>query len=215
MGEATSSERGWTLGKAWVMGRLAGLAGILASIFVSGVVGFFSAQYALEGRVSEGQAVFTNIGLRYFDALSTAYDIDPDNPTTASASKEPRKWTAYRKALDSIEDDIRWLRTNPFYKRIPSEIAVATLQNRLIREATEDDCMANNDTLHLICRIFVESGELEKTMREGGLTETYKFAVINCKKLRQTYPPNASLLVSFRETQPPRNNCNPVGPRSQ
>lgn len=179
--EASKETSSWPEDKRWILGIL---ASILASIVVSGIVGFFSARYALEGRIREGQAVLTNVGWRYFEALLLAHNINQEG--VGVPSKTRNRWDAYRKTLGNIEEDIRWLRTNPLSDRITSEVEdLAFLQNQLVREITEDDdCSANRDTLSTMCVLFIESGELKKAISESGISSTiHDFAVLNCQKM--------------------------------
>ena len=184
------------------------LASILASIVVSGTVGFFSARYALEGRAREGQSVFTNIGLRYFDALLAAHDAEPGE-STLRPSQTRERWDAYREVLGSIEEDIRWLRTNPFYDRIISTAEdPAFLQNVLVREVTETDCSANLDTLCMMCEVFVESGEFANAVSASGehTSAISAFARSNCSS---RIPLHATCRF-LPQGAPPLNNCSTV-----
>ncbi len=164
---------GWSDLKKWIMS-------LISCIVVSAIVGWGTAQIALRSEVKEGQAVFDNIGLRYFDALLGAHDLQTGKP---SAKQED--WEAYRRILDDLQKDIRWLRTNPLYGRIQRDTQdLVFVQNRLVTEAVGEALAAGDSALYFMCKVFVESGEWGKTKttdKDAVTNAVHDFANLNCQ----------------------------------
>ena len=153
----------------------------IASFVVAAAVSWITVQMTLKNEIEEGWAVFNNIGLRYFDALLRAYDKKTGKP-----SKNSEDWEAYRKTLVDLQEDIRWLRTNPLYSRIQKNTQdLVFVQNRLAAEIVRKDQSAGPSTLYFMCRVFVESGEW-KTPRDNVTKAILDFANANCSSVLQS-----------------------------
>ena len=152
---------------------------IVSALVVATVVGAVSAHRTLASRISEGEVLFGEMGLRYFDALRMAHD-EADQPSSA-----PSDWRTYRTILKDIHEDIRALRTNPLYRRIRRD-DVVFLQNRIVRELEAPLNAVDLTTLGFMCGAFIHSGELSKSIGEGQLTEdVYGFAITTCAKVAE------------------------------
>ena len=177
----TAQTNRWSDRKKWIMG-------LASSIVVSAIVAWLTAltttQAIRKSEIKEGQAVFNTIGLRYFDALFGAYDKKTGEP-----SNNPTDWKTYRDALDGLQKDIQWLRTNPFYGRLPksSQNYLGFAQNRLIGEIVKEGPTAGSSALYFMCKVFVkpsEPGEWKLEMPKDEVTKVaYDFAALNCKSV--------------------------------
>ena len=126
---------------------------LLVSVVVPAAVAAFTTECALNREIDEGQAVFSNIGYRYFGAVYQAYD-----PNTGQFRVGSQAHLAYRTVLSDIAEDIRWLRTNPLYGKLQAtdkEAVLALAQNALARE-TGGAPLSGVDsvTLTLFCSIY-------------------------------------------------------------
>ena len=165
---------GWPEERKWLMG-------LAASLLVSGIAGWISAQYTIRSETVEGRAVFTNIGIRYFDALLGAFDLE-----SGQASDNQAHWNAYRRTLEDLREDIRWLLTNPLYEFIQADTQdLVLLQNRLVMEVESTDFAADRRTLSFMCSVFVQTGELERAVNDEDVVGTAirDFARESCRLL--------------------------------
>ena len=111
--------------------------------------------------------------------------------TNVPPSDDPEGWEAYRETMRDLQEDIRWLRTNPLYGHIQRNTQdLVFVQNRLVTEAVSTDLKADKSLLFWMCRIFVESGDLERAVRDGDAESKfiYDFADLNCERLRLPGP---------------------------
>ena len=151
------------------------------SLIVAVFASWVTVKFTLQSKIKGGEVVFNSIGLRYFDALVLAY-YENRNKQTGLPSNDPRVWKAYRKTLEDIQQDIRWLRTNPFYGDVQEDTQdLVFVQNRLVREVAKEDPGANEITLNFMCRIFVESGRLPEPKDEV-TRAIHDFAQENCRR---------------------------------
>lgn len=129
---------------------------LLVSVVVPAGVAALTTECALNSEIREGQAVFNNIGYRYFGAVYAAYV--PGDGGTREFTADPQAQSAYRAVLSDIAADIRWLRTNPLYGRLQAqdeEAAFALAQNALAREANGvPRSGVDAVTLALFCSIY-------------------------------------------------------------
>ena len=71
-------------------------------------------------------------------------------------------WDVYRAILSDIADDIEWLRRNPAYYEIGSDI-FPYMQNAMITEALGMDKALNRTTLVMMCEAFVGNTHWDNT----------------------------------------------------
>ena len=122
------------------------IRGFVVSILVPAVIAWGTIQVTMQREIDKGQAVFNAIGYRYFGALAGTYDLKTRKPLGNKA------WKAYRAILSDIQEDIRWLRTNPVYGDTEERtMDFAFVQNLLIAESVPGTSGANRKSY---CQIW-------------------------------------------------------------
>ena len=127
---------------------------VLLSGVLSLVIARHTANEVLQGELDQGQAVFENIGFRYFYAFYGLYRPNEDEKSY-EPSKDPKILNGYQATLADIQEDISWLRRNPIYGRLQNSIREFPLvQNHLAKEIVSQEAVATPATVMLMCRIY-------------------------------------------------------------
>lgn len=179
-----SSKRNWTLQ----------VVTPIVSVGLSIAASWWIASYTIERQLldatEQGQAVFESVGLRYFAAFYGLYRQGGDGEPFTFKEEDDPAWGFYRGILDDIQEDLRWIRTNPVYGRIQRESPLIPFaQNAIAREITANQSGNRPDaTLAIMCGLFVSSDLLrsgEDEIKADSLSslraETVEFAVRLCR----------------------------------
>ena len=129
---------------------------VVLSVATSWSISLYTIKHVLRDETKQGQIVYEDIGYRYFFAI---YDLYDKTTFTLKPVDDRETWDAYGAILDDILSDIRWLRTNPMYGRIPEEFSTFPfVQNLLAKEKfTSQGGVINDGLLSLMCDLYVSS----------------------------------------------------------
>ena len=136
----------------------------LVAVALSGIIAWsvskWTANATLQGRLNEGQSVYSDIGYRYFHALYRLYV--QSGSQAMGLSTDPEVQAGFIEVVADIRDDIRWLRASPLYGRIQVDAAILPiLQNSLAELSARGSNKALSDevilaTTKLMCTTYSE-----------------------------------------------------------
>lgn len=147
---------------------------LLSSIF-SWTIAWHIANEALRGELDQGQAVFENIGVRYFYALYRIFECNEEEGV-CRMNKDQNVMEAYLSSLSDIQENIAWLITNPIYRGDQNGVRTFSLvQNCIAEEIALRKATSIFATRTLMCSIYSE--RLQGILTEKNRSK-YEMAVI-------------------------------------
>ena len=160
----------------------------ITTVLLSGILSWLiardTANEVLQGKLDQGQAVFENIGVRYFYALYSIHEYDEEKGTYGP-SKDQKVVKSYLLSLADIQETIAWLITNPIYSETQNTVRDFSLvQNHLAEEIVSREVASMRATRMLMCSIYSErlQGILTEKNRSGYEKNVVEFAERICAR---------------------------------
>ena len=166
----------------------------ITTVLLSGILSWLiardTANEVLQGKLDQGQAVFENIGVRYFYALYSIHEYDEEKGAYGP-SKDQKVVKSYLLSLADIQETIAWLITNPIYSEAQNTVRDFSLvQNNLAEEIVSREVASMRATALmratriLMCSIYSErlQGILTEKNRSGYEKDVVEFAKKICQR---------------------------------
>ena len=137
----------------------------VVSVMLAGAVSWLISNNTVVHKIDEGRSVFVSIGYRYFASI----------PAYHSGDK-----VTYKAVLSDIHEDMKWLRSNPYYGRLYKlSDNIHYAQNALVAEI--ENPSAEGQTLHFMCELYVRDDN--ESWKDSGNTSAITQDLIKLAKI--------------------------------